>query len=265
MTTTEDLAHEFQTSGFLHVKSAISKSSCEKLIWRMKDLVWRFAAHDRSKIFETGSKSHTSDEHFVNSAQKISFFFDKNSSANKSIFGSLNKVGHALHDLCPVYKKFSHQDAFYSLARTLGHRAPKLVQSMFIFKQPQFGDEVPAHQDATFMFTQPQSLLGFWIALQDADEHNGCLWVLPGGHRGLLKERFRLQENKLIFNSQQRVNWPARDFVSLPAKAGDIIVLHGLLPHKSAQNRSHKTRFAYTLHFVDDRSYYPKDNWLRIR
>lgn len=264
ITTTRDLAQEFQKSGFLHIKSMVKKGCCEKLVYRMRDLVARFAPRDREKIFEAGPNSHTADEHFLQSARKISFFFDKNSPATSSIFGSLNKVGHALHDLCPVYRRFSHDEKFYDLMKTLGHVKSKLVQSMFIFKQPLFGDAVPAHQDATFLNTDPPSTIGLWFALEDADEQNGCLWVLPGAHKSVLKERFSRREGRLIFSAQKKVDWPKHKFIPLKAEAGDVIVLHGLLPHRSEQNTSSKTRFAYTLHFIDELSYYPKDNWLNI-
>jgi len=267
MTKTPDLLREFEEKGFLHLKALISTAACDQLIARMRDLVARFAHQDHNKIFDTGPHTHSKDRYFLDSAQKISFFFDKNSSpkhAQNNTFKALNKVGHALHDLCPVYRRFSHQEKFYELMKTLGHRKPQLVQSMFIFKQPFFGDAVPAHQDATFLHTDPPSVIGLWIALEDAHEENGCLWVLPHAHKSVLKERFVKAGNNLIFKDQKKTNWPADKFIPLRAQKGDIIVLHGLLPHSSKQNRSSKTRFAYTLHFVDRLSYYLPDNWLSI-
>lgn len=42
---------------------------------------------------------------------------------------------------------------------------------------------VPAHQDATFLYTEPLGrLLGLWIALEDTTVENGCLWFIPGSH-----------------------------------------------------------------------------------
>src|SRR5437868_2099740 len=113
--TKSDLAQEFQRTGFLHIKSLVDLRTCEKLIDRMRDLVARFAPRDRAKIFNTGPEAQTADQHFLESARKISFFFDKNNNNKSNTFESLNKVGHALHDLCPVYAKFSHQEKFYAL------------------------------------------------------------------------------------------------------------------------------------------------------
>jgi phytanoyl-CoA hydroxylase len=264
MSTKEDLAQAFHHNGFLHMKSMVKKDTCEKLVLRMRELVARFAPKDRAKIFETGAKNQTSDQHFLQSARNISFFFDRNSREEDSIFGSLNKVGHALHDLCPVYRRFSHDEKFYDLMKILGHKKSRLVQSMFIFKQPFFGDAVPAHQDATFINTDPPSTIGLWFAFQDADESNGCLWVLPKAHKGLLKERFLYQDGRLRLSAHNKVDWPSDKFIPLRAQAGDVIILDGLLPHRSEQNFSPKTRFAYTLHFVDKQSHFSKQNWLNI-
>ena len=44
--------------------------------------------------------------------------------------------------------------------------------------------------------------------------------------------------------------------------AGTLVVLHGLLPHRSAENRSDRSRHAYAVHVVEADAYYPEDNWL---
>lgn len=47
-----------------------------------------------------------------------------------------------------------------------------------------FGLLVTPHQDATFLYTEPLgSVMGVWIALEDATLDNGCLWFIPGSHR----------------------------------------------------------------------------------
>ena len=51
--------------------------------------------------------------------------------------------------------------------------------------------------------------------------------------------------------------------VPLPAAAGSLVILHGLLPHYSAPNRSARSRHAYTLHVTDAGSSYSASNWLQ--
>mgnify|MGYP005993194937 CR=1 FL=1 len=50
----------------------------------------------------------------------------------------------------------------------------------YIFKQPNIGGEVTPHQDGTFLYTEPQSVLGFWWPLDACSLSNGCLWAVPG-------------------------------------------------------------------------------------
>ena len=54
----------------------------------------------------------------------------------------------------------------------------------------------------------------------------------------------------------------ALDGISLEARHGTLIVLHGQLPHLSGANRSAKSRHAYTLHLIDGACQYAPDNWL---
>ena len=52
------------------------------------------------------------------------------------------------------------------------------------------GGEVGAHQDGAFLYTEPQSVIGFWWALDDCTKQNGCLWVVPGSHKLGVHRRF---------------------------------------------------------------------------
>jgi phytanoyl-CoA hydroxylase len=142
------------------------------------------------------------------------------------------------------------------------------MQSMYIFKQPHIGGEVVCHQDATYLYTEPVSVTGFWFALQDATIENGAMWALPGGHRMGLKERFvRIGDDRVRTDVLDPAPWPAfgeeNGYVPLEAKKGTLVVLHGLLPHLSGANTSDKSRHAYALHVVEAGARYPEDNWLQ--
>jgi phytanoyl-CoA hydroxylase len=142
---------------------------------------------------------------------------------------------------------------------------PLAVQSMAIFKQPGIGGEVGCHQDACFLYTEPLSVTGFWIALEDATLDNGCLWAQPGGHLDPLRRRFRRKvgggtEFEML---DARPLPPPSELVALPVPAGTLVVLHGLLPHWSGANRSSRRRLAYALHCIEAAAEYPASNWLR--
>ena len=155
------------------------------------------------------------------------------------------------------------------LTASVGFADPLLVQSMYIFKAPHIGGEVACHQDATFLWTEPNTVVGFWVALQDATIENGCLWAQPGGHLGPLRRRF-VQDpvTDARFDELDPTPLPAPggpELVPLEAPAGTLVVLHGLLPHWSDVNRSEHSRHAYAVHVVDGTAHYPADNWLQRR
>jgi len=57
--------------------------------------------------------------------------------------------------------------------------------------------------------------------------------------------------------------WPEDKLVPLEVSKGSLILLQGLLPHRSFENRSSRSRHAYTLHLISAKAKYPADNWLQ--
>ena len=146
-------------------------------------------------VFTTDQQERTSNREFLESAASIWCFFeadafDEPASSRQDKTLSINKIGHAMHDLDPVFESFSYTPELADVATDIGMADPLAIQSMYIFKQPHIGGEVGCHQDATFLYTEPLSVIGFWFAIEDATLENGCLWAQPGGHRGPLRQRF---------------------------------------------------------------------------
>lgn len=90
---------------------------------------------------------------------------------------SINKIGHALAVLDPVFRRYTLEDErIKQVAKDLKyHKDPKVLQSMVICKQPRIGGEVPVHNDSTFLYTDPPSAVGAWVALEECTAQNGCL------------------------------------------------------------------------------------------
>ena len=160
------------------------------------------------------------------------------------------------------FYKFSHKQKLQDIALSLGFSKPKLLQSMYIFKQPKIGGEVVCHQDSTFLYTEPESTIGFWFALEDANKTNGCLQVASGGHKGPLRKLFKKVDGKMQMIDLNDEPFPETDtFVEV--KKGSLVLLHGRLPHYSCENTSLKSRHAYTIHVIDNNNQYPEWNWLQ--
>ena len=206
---------------------------------------------------------------FLESGDKIRFFlednaFDESGVLRQSKENSLNKMGHAMHDLDPVFDRFSRSPALAAIASRLGINDPAIIQSMYIFKPPKIGGEVVCHQDSTYLYTEPESCVGFWFALEDATIDNGCMHFIPGGHRQALKQRnFRIGEFATTTEVLDAEPWPEHLKLPAEARAGTLVVFNGRAPHLSGPNLSNKSRHAYTLHVIDQDCHYPKENWLQ--
>lgn len=266
---TPEQQQSFHRDGYLVLENFVSEDICHLLIQRAQTLINQFEPEAVKTIFSAKDQRHAKNKYFLESGDKIHFFFEEGAidsqgriTREKSL--SINKIGHALHDLDPVFDCFSRMHKIARLVNDISIPDPLLLQSMYICKQPYIGGEVTCHQDSTYIYVKDQPVLGLWFALEDATLENGCLWAIPGGHLNGLKSRSIRDKNDnvstTIFDDSP---WPLEHMVPLEVPRGSVILLHGQAPHMSRENISSKSRHAYTLHIISGKHEYAGDNWLQ--
>ncbi len=256
MLSSEQVAR-YRRNGFIVLPDFKSPDDVAALRARAMEIVDAFDAHAEASVFTTRNDSERTDAYFMESGEAIRCFLEEDGR-------TVNKIGHAMHDLDPIFDRFSRDARLAEIAPQIGLREPLIYQSMYIFKQPRVGGEVDWHQDAAFFDTDPPSVTAFWFALEDADRSNGCLWVQPGGHRSPLRKRFIAAGGTARLHDVDPTPWPSLDKAqAVEVRGGTLVIFDGMLPHYSAPNRSAHSRHAYTLHAVETSARYAETNWLQ--
>lgn len=135
----------------------------------------------------------------------------------------------------------------------------KAMQSMLFIKAS--GKPGQAwHQDEDYIPTRDRSLVGAWIALDDATIENGCLWIIPGSHKpGILWDQ-QWHGDKRFDCALESQDFPYADEEAIPVevKAGTIVFFNGYTLHRSLPNVAKSGyRRALVNHYMSAESFLP--------
>jgi phytanoyl-CoA hydroxylase len=271
MQETGAVSRQFEREGYVVLEAAINAPALAQLRQAAARIVDAFDPGEDRSVFSTRDGDRGRDRYFMESAEAVHCFLeeeavDAGGRLTRPKGHAINKIGHALHDRVSEFRDFCRRPLFRELLRQLGYADPLLWQTMYIFKQPRIGGEVRWHQDATYLATEPPSVVGVWVALEDAHRDNGCLWVQPGGHRGPLRERYRVDHDTLAGErcALSDAPWPGEaEALPLEVPAGSVVAFSDHLPHYSSPNHSEQSRQAFAMHFAEAASAWSPDNWLQ--
>lgn len=148
---------------------------------------------------------------------------------------------------------YLHPNAARALERLLG-RPALAAQTMYYYKPPGSKGQ-GMHQDNFYLLAAPATCIAAWTPIDDADEENGCLWVVPESHRAeiLCPENSRA-ERWMDYGDSHISRFP-RDAspIPVPVRRGETLFFNGNLIHGSGPNRTRdRWRRTFIAHYCDD-------------
>ncbi len=193
----------------------------------------------------------------------------------EQLLGRFTRV-HMLHRVDPVAERFLLHPRILDVLEALIGPDVLALQTMLFFNPPGKGGQ-GWHQDAYYITTYPDTLIGAWLAIDLADEENGCLWVAPGSHcepiypdpnpeRGYVHADGAFADLETVENVSHlddEINTLAKvarkyEWVPVVLEPGSVVFFHGHLLHRSYPNRSHdRWRRAFVSHYCNARSWVP--------
>lgn len=169
-----------------------------------------------------------------------------------------------------LFRNNAALDAGREISSQLFDWAPTFLYSQLLFKPPEHPFETPWHQDAAYTrmpfapagSPTPPITAQFWLALDDADEENGCMhFHPPTGEQGLLPHHVvsGADDNpaRLLGLADVSAHIDPAKVVACPITAGCATVHVGGALHCTPANRSPRPRRAYIFNFAD-RAYVEK-------
>lgn len=257
----------FHEQGFLAFRDALSAAEIEAAKEGLRELVRRTLAPGDEFTWVAGdpNKSHNY-QGMMAKSRKSGFNIDFEPGADpralkldeaERVIRNFNN----LHAELPIFSRIGCESPrIQAVLEALLGPGHKFHGSMALSKPAKIGGMKPWHQDvAYFSVGNWDGVCGVWIALDEATVENGCMHVLPGGHKlGPLRHIHTHRDCEIDdqLMDQSRA-------LPIPLPPGGILFFHGMIPHFTPDNRSEKRRRALQFHYLGaDNAIIPNEKFI---
>ncbi len=152
----------------------------------------------------------------------------------------------------PFRQLVEHPAIVEEIAQLTGARALRLFHDQIQYKPASKGGVNMWHQDAPLWpILKPMTEVSAWVALDDVDEENGCMWMVPGSH--LWGDHMAYLRTVPSFDElPKEFDGHTVEVLSRPVAKGEVHYHHALTWHGSGPNVSGRPRRAIALHYMTD-------------
>jgi phytanoyl-CoA hydroxylase len=168
---------------------------------------------------------------------------------------------HFPHKLSLLIKNFLAHKKIVNVLQAVVSNNVKCMQSMLFVKGPGKAGQA-WHQDEYYIPTRDKSLIGVWVAIDDATIENGCLWIIPGTHKpGYIMPRISNASNEYAdVDTIDVSNYKKEEIIPVPVKSGSVVFFNGYTLHSSLRNKTTDNfRTALVNHYMSAESMLPWD------
>ncbi|HET6487331.1 MAG TPA: phytanoyl-CoA dioxygenase family protein [Spirochaetia bacterium] len=145
------------------------------------------------------------------------------------------------------FRKLVYNDAILDVIEDLMGPNIQLFHDQALYKPAHHGGPVHWHQDNAYWRCSPATLISCWLTLDDVDEQNGAMQLIPGTHTSLL-DHAKAKQSDLLLDITEQIDASKAVVVDLPA--GGAMFHHCQTFHYTAPNTTDRQRRAFAIHFM---------------
>ncbi len=155
-----------------------------------------------------------------------------------------------------ITRRFAEDERLLALVEDVVQPGIAIHSTKLVTKLPHSQDICHWHQDEAFYLkpddpaTYSKARMSVWVPLQDADERNGCLWVVPGSHRWGIDD-WTWQETGTCQKRINRHEWAEQHAIPLPVAAGSVVLFSAWTWHHSKNNQTDRIRRAFIVSYQE--------------